>query len=70
MSVEPRSYCPGCEPQADPLAEILDVCYCGAHYPYTRGLDDHRVAFGLDPGTEAEQSRALCAFIHRSRQKK
>lgn len=64
---DPRAYCPSCEPEADPLAEMLETQYCGSHFPYTRGLDDTLVSFGLDPGTEAEQSRALCAFIHRSR---
>jgi hypothetical protein len=38
--MEARNYCPGCEPDADPFAEILDVVWCGKHYPAADGVDD------------------------------
>jgi hypothetical protein len=38
-----RSCCPGCEPDADPLAEILQIDYCALHRPSLAGSDDDRV---------------------------
>ena len=28
-----RAYCPGCEPDADPSLDILDVRWCESHSP-------------------------------------
>jgi len=39
-----RLYCPGCEPEADPTSEILDVLWCEAHSPVRGGLDDALVS--------------------------
>lgn len=38
-----RQYCPGCEPDADPFAEILDVHWCDTHIPSRDGVDDAAV---------------------------
>src|SRR5687768_10256819 len=35
-----RMYCPGCEPEVDPMREILDVRWCESHAPKGTGLDD------------------------------
>jgi len=67
MSDTPLVWCPGCRPEADQIAEMLETLWCGTHMPERAGADDGAVSFGLDPGTEAEQSRALCAFVHRDR---
>src|SRR5213594_3055651 len=65
----PRSYCPGCEPNADPSREILDVCWCDTHVPARDGLDDAVVASHgyLAGGDEAggESNRRWCELLHR-----
>lgn len=33
-------YCPGCEPDRDPIEEILDIRWCRSHIPTAKGLDD------------------------------
>src|SRR2546430_5888909 len=38
-----RAYCPGCEPDADPSQEILDVRWCESHSPARDGADDEVV---------------------------
>lgn len=64
-----RQYCPECEPDADPIKEILDVRYCGMHGPTTAGLDDSGVRSQdyLSGSSESggEANRAMCDFIHR-----
>ena len=35
-----RPYCPGCEPDADPTREILDVRWCEDHMPRREGAED------------------------------
>jgi hypothetical protein len=44
-------YCPGCEPEADPTREILDVRWCESHSPVRGGLDD--------------DNRRWCELFHR-----
>ena len=39
-----RAYCPGCEPDADPSQDILDVRWCESHSPARDGADDEVVA--------------------------
>jgi len=65
-----RAYCPGCEPHADPLSEILDVRWCDAHVPVRAGADD---ALATARGTTysnaeagGEDNRRWCALIHRN----
>jgi hypothetical protein len=63
-----RSYCPGCEPDADPTREILDVRWCDAHVPCRDGSDDAVVtseAF-LSGSAEAggDANRRWCEMFH------
>ncbi|OLC17340.1 MAG: hypothetical protein AUH29_02160 [Candidatus Rokubacteria bacterium 13_1_40CM_69_27] len=63
-----RSYCPGCEPDADPTREILDVRWCDAHAPTRDGSDDAVVtsdAF-LSGSAEAggDANRRWCELLH------
>jgi hypothetical protein len=64
-----RMYCPGCEPEADPTSEILDVHWCQRHSPLGDGLDDGlvgAVAY-LSGSVEAggEDNRRWCEILHR-----
>jgi len=64
-----RSYCPVCEPDADPSREILDVHWCVAHAPGWSGTDDGAVTVGgvLSGSAEAggEDNRRWCEILHR-----
>lgn len=64
-----RAYCPGCEPHADPLAEILDVHWCDPHTPGRAGLDDVlATARGTAYGSAeagGDDNRRWCEMIHR-----
>lgn len=66
-----RSYCPGCEPDADPCREILDVRWCDAHTPARDGLDDGSVTAEAYLSGSAEaggsDNRVWCEVIHRRR---
>jgi hypothetical protein len=63
-----RAYCPGCEPEADPLSEILDVHWCELHLPHREGLDDTRIeaAAYLSGSAEAggDDNRRWCETLH------
>jgi len=64
-----RLYCPGCEPNADPVTEILDVRWCAAHRPTADGADDAKInanaylCGSLEAG--GAPNRAVCNFLHR-----
>lgn len=65
-----RTWCPGCEPDVDPLEEILDVIYCDKHAPPRDGVDDDSVdttgyfaASAEAVGSEGNTS--ACNLIHR-----
>ena len=64
-----RSWCPGCEPFADPSLEILDVRHCDLHAPVREGSDDTTVTSDghVSGSTEAggESNRLWCQFFHR-----
>ena len=64
-----RMYCPGCEPEADPTREILDVRWCESHSPVRGGLDDEVVvaAAYLSGSSEAggDDNRRWCELFHR-----
>jgi hypothetical protein len=64
-----RFYCPGCEPDADPIGEILDVRWCESHSPLREGLDDALVGAeaSVAGGSEAggEDNRRWCEIFHR-----
>jgi len=54
-----RAYCPGCEPDADPSQEILDVWWCESHSPARDGADDKVVtASAYLSGSAAAERRA------------
>jgi hypothetical protein len=63
-------YCPGCEPNRDPLGQILIVRWCPRHQPRCEGQDDGRTTLvrGALSGAGAASSdtnRAWCDLIHR-----
>ncbi len=64
-----RSYCPGCEPDADPSRQVLDVHWCDAHTPVRDGLDDAAVTSDtyLPGNAEAggEGNKRWCDLLHR-----
>ncbi len=66
-----RSYCPACEPTADPMREILDIRWCDTHTPARDGLDDGKVHFEvaavLSIEAGGEDNRRWCGLIHRER---
>jgi len=59
-----RMYCPGCEPDVDPIREILDVRWCESHTPQGGGL-----TISVSGSAEAggEDNRRWCAVLHRQR---
>lgn len=63
-----RAYCPGCEPDADPSLEILDVFWCESHAPTREGHDDAVVssALYLSGSVEAggDDNRRWCEILH------
>jgi len=66
-----RKYCPGCEPDADPIAEILTEKRCPSHEPNVKGLDDKEVSVGnhyltLISEAGGEDNRRWCAFLLQS----
>jgi hypothetical protein len=62
-------YCPGCEPERDPLVGILEVFWCQEHELIRDGEADRLVSVFayLSGGAEAggEDNRRWCASIHR-----
>jgi hypothetical protein len=67
-----RAYCPGCEPDADPIAEILDTRWCATHMPSQAGADDASVVADIfltgsgDAG--GEDNRRMCEIFHRPKE--
>jgi hypothetical protein len=63
-----RGYCPGCEPDADPTSEILDVRWCEPHTPGRDGVDDAAVISNsfMSGSAEAggESNRRWCELLH------
>ena len=65
-----RAYCPGCEPDADPSREILDVRWCESHCPARDGADDAPAVVAaayLSGSAEAggDDNRRWCEALHR-----
>ena len=68
------SYCPGCNPERDPLREILTVCWCDEHRPTCEGAEDakasvdrtDRIAWSSASEANAETNRPWCAWVHGS----
>ncbi len=65
-----RPWCPGCEPNADPSREILDLRWCEPHAPTRDGLDDAAVTSDayLSESSEAggDGNRRWCDLLHRT----
>src|SRR5437773_10541099 len=62
-----RSFCPGCEPDADPTLEILDVRWCDAHLPHRDGSPDGTVrseAFLSGSAEAGGGANRLCCQLH------
>jgi len=63
-----RACCPGCEPDADPSQEILDVSWCESHSPARDGADDEVVTLSayLSGSAEAggDDNRRWCDILH------
>lgn len=66
-----RFYCPTCEPDADPMAQMLETMYCHLHYPVRSGVDDDavRTEAYLSGSSEAggKENQTFCDFIHRKK---
>lgn len=64
-----RSYCPLCEPEADPIKEILEVRWCELHTPSRSGSADDYIRSNayLSGSAEAEgaDNKRWCDAIHR-----
>lgn len=63
-----REYCPACEPEADPIREVLTLKWCWHHTPSAAGSEDAAVPGApevLRTGGEAEalECRAIQAMI-------
>lgn len=64
-------YCPGCDPNRDPLREILAVQWCVHHQPSFASPDDERTTLGPSSlsslsEAEAESNRVWCELMHRT----
>ena len=64
-----RSYCPLCEPDADPTKEILQVKGCAIHPISLDGLDDQGARFqGESIGGQGEAggmgNMVMCRLVH------
>ena len=64
-----RQYCPGCEPDTNPLTELVTLCYCGTHCPPDTGADDLHPTVPSQPAIPGDaggpSNRAFCDFFHR-----
>ena len=65
------SYCPRCEPERNPVHEILTVCWCNEHRPTCEGADDERAIVGggvlVSVGeVNAATNRLWCELLHRT----
>lgn len=67
-----RSYCPVCEPAADPSIEILETRWCEAHSPARDGTADEVVLTSayLSGSAEAggEDNKRWCDLLHRKKE--
>jgi hypothetical protein len=66
-----RSYCPGCEADADPIGQVLVVRWCVAHEPARDGADDGVLGLGSNSTVTVEaggsDNQRWCALVHRDR---
>lgn len=62
-----RGWCPGCQPDVDPLRELVIEQWCATHHAPTSGLDDARSAgpcvlsgvTEIDPETNRQWAQLL-----------
>lgn len=57
-----RQWCPRCEPEADPITEILIVRWCWQHAPSLKGTADADVPDG-HPLSVGEAEGVDCALM-------
>src|SRR5262249_40234148 len=66
-----RAYCPGCEPDADPIGQVLVVRWCMAHEPARDGADDAVASLSPNGTVTIEaggtDNQHWCALLHRER---
>ena len=67
---EPREFCPGCEPETDPIKEFVIERWCFRHQEAQQGTADEQVQSSgalLSGSSEAggEDNRKWCEFLHR-----
>lgn len=72
--VEPRMVCRDCEPDTDPIKELVIFWPCETHWVDPVGSEDATVFHGESPSGSAEaggeSNRAWCEFFHRRKDEK
>lgn len=64
-----KHYCPGCQPDLDPLTDVWLVCYCTDHAPGLDGSEDLAAPrssiplIGVD--MDGHANRVWCDMLHR-----
>ena len=69
-----HDWCPMCEPQVDPLKELVVVLWCPSHQRASTGLDDAALREKFSPNsmaisdeeTDAATQRAWADFLHQN----
>ena len=60
-----RFYCPGCEPETDPIKEVVSTRYCGVHIPSAAGSEDKEYwTYQLMEAGDVDNKK-MCDLIHR-----
>ena len=69
-----RLWCPSCQPERDPLSEILRVDYCGTYVPDRTGSEDKAALATMEscgptatPREGGDEGAAWCSLIHGGR---
>lgn len=64
-----RTWCPQCEPDVDPLVELVVMHYCHRHERTREGTADASVEYTLLSSNEAggALNAAFCQLLHRGR---
>lgn len=68
-----RGYCPGCEPDADPITEVLNLAPCYQHQREApTGLDDEQVPPSTEPvlgvgDADGKDCRHFAELLRRAR---
>jgi hypothetical protein len=64
-----RTYCPDCEPEADPSVEILETRYCSTHGTTIGGSEDEHVNSSTYMSGSSEagglDNKIWCDLVHR-----